>query len=103
MRVTNQALFSMVKLNLGKLTEDLAEANKTVASGKRISELSDDPVGLTQILHIKSDLSNMEQLGRNVTHGKAWLMVIRLKDPSEAEKLLSAADYQKYIEEEAGS
>jgi flagellar hook-associated protein 3 FlgL len=73
MRVANQTIYGMVKQNLGSITEELFKANKVVATGKRITNLSDDPVGLTQTLGIKADLSNMDQLGRNVTFGKSWL------------------------------
>jgi flagellar hook-associated protein 3 FlgL len=73
MRVANQTIYGMVKQNLGNIAEDLYQANKTVATGKRIRNLSDDPVGLTQVLHIKATLSNMDQLGRNITFGKTWL------------------------------
>ncbi|MBW2616276.1 MAG: flagellar hook-associated protein FlgL, partial [Deltaproteobacteria bacterium] len=58
---------------LGNITEELNQANKVVSTGKRISDLSDDPVGLTQALNIRSALSNFEQLGRNITMGKSWL------------------------------
>ena len=73
MRVANQTLYGMVKQSLGKIAEDLYQANRTVATGKRITNLSDDPVGLTQVLHIEATLSNIEQLGRNITFGKTWL------------------------------
>ena len=73
MRVANQTIYGMVKQNLGNIAEDLYQANKTVATGKRITNLSDDPVGLTQVLHIEATLSNMDQLGRNITFGKTWL------------------------------
>jgi flagellar hook-associated protein 3 FlgL len=73
MRVANQTIYGMVKQNLGNITEELFKTNQVVATGKRIQNLSEDPVGLTQALHIKADLSNMEQLGRNVSFGKSWL------------------------------
>jgi flagellar hook-associated protein 3 FlgL len=73
MRVANKTIYDMVKYNLGKITEELNHANKVVSTGKRISDLSDDPVGLTQALNIKSSLSNFEQLGRNITTGNSWL------------------------------
>ncbi|MBW1614830.1 MAG: flagellar hook-associated protein FlgL [Deltaproteobacteria bacterium] len=47
--------------------------SKVVSTGKRINNLSDDPVGLNQVLNIKSTLSNIEQLGRNISLGKSWL------------------------------
>ena len=32
----------------------------------------------------------------------AWIMKIKLKNPSELNSLLSAADYEKFVEEEGG-
>ncbi len=73
MRVSQKIIFDTVKVNLGNLTEDLNRANMVVATQKRILKLSDDPVGLTQALNIKSTLSNIEQLGHNINMGKSWL------------------------------
>jgi flagellar hook-associated protein 3 FlgL len=73
MRVSQKIIFDTVKLNLANLTEDLNRANMVVATQKRILKLSDDPVGLTQALNIKSTLSNIEQMGRNINMGKSWL------------------------------
>lgn len=73
MRVSNTIIYDTIKLRLGKITEELNKANSVVATGKRILKLSDDPVGLTQGLNIKSTLSNIEQMGRNITLGKSWL------------------------------
>jgi flagellar hook-associated protein 3 FlgL len=73
MRVASKTIYDFVKFNLGNITEELSKANKVVSTGKRITELSDDPVGLTQTLYIKSTLSNIEQLERNISFGKSWL------------------------------
>jgi len=73
MRVASKTIYDMIKFNLANITENLYKANKVVATGKRITDLSDDPVGLTQVLNIKSSLSNIEQLGRNISMGKSWL------------------------------
>lgn len=73
MRVASKMVFDAAKYHLGSITENLSEANETVATGKRINDLSDDPVGLTQVLGIRSDLSNIEQMGRNITRGTSWL------------------------------
>lgn len=63
----------MVKFNLSLASEEMNNANRIVSSGKRISDLSDDPVGLTQSLKIKSALSGLDQMGRNISLGKSWL------------------------------
>jgi flagellar hook-associated protein 3 FlgL len=73
MRVANKTIYDTIKFELGNVTEDLYEANKVVATGKRINSLSDDPVGLTQCLNIRSSLSNLEQLERNISTGRNWL------------------------------
>jgi len=73
MRVSNTIIYDTIKLRLSKITEELNKANTIVATGKRILKLSDDPVGLAQGLDIKSTLSNIEQMGRNITLGKSWL------------------------------
>ena len=73
MRVTNKTVYDAVKFNLVNVTEELNRANEVVATTKRINSISDDPVGLTQALNIKSSLSNIEQLNRNIVMGKSWL------------------------------
>ncbi len=73
MRVVNKSVYDAVKLNLARITEVLNKANQVVATTKRINSLSDDPVGLTQVLNIKSFLANINQLGRNISMGKTWL------------------------------
>jgi flagellar hook-associated protein 3 FlgL len=74
MRVASKTIYDTVKFNLANITEELNKANKVVGTGRRIIGLSDDPVGLTQVLNIKSSLSNIEQLRRNMSMGKSWLI-----------------------------
>lgn len=74
MRVASKTIYDAIRFNLGNITEELYKANKVVSTQKRITDLSDDPVGLTQVLNIKSSLSNIEQLGRNINLGKSWLI-----------------------------
>ena len=73
MRVSNKTVYDAVTYNLANITDQLNKANTMVASGKQILNLSDDPVGLTQALNIKSSLASVEQLGRNIAMGKSWL------------------------------
>jgi flagellar hook-associated protein 3 FlgL len=73
MRVASKSVYDAARFNLASIQEQLYKANQVVATGKRISTLSDDPVGLTQSLHVKSALSNLEQLGHNISMGKSWL------------------------------
>jgi flagellar hook-associated protein 3 FlgL len=74
MRVANKSIFEAVKYQLANITEEMHKANKVVATGKRINELSDDPVGMAQGLTIKTALANIEQLERNISLGNSWLV-----------------------------
>ena len=90
MRVTNKSVYDAARFNLANIQEQLYKANQVVATGKRITALSDDPVGLTQSLHVKSALSNLEQLGRNISMGKSWLAASE-SSLSQAQDIISDA------------
>jgi flagellar hook-associated protein 3 FlgL len=74
MRVANKTIYDTVTYNLSNYTQGLNQANEIVSSGKRINNLSDDPVGLTQALNVKSTISNLEQMQRNISTGNSWLV-----------------------------
>ena len=80
----------MVKYNLSQITDEMSRANKVISSGKRITELSDDPVGLVQSLHIRSALSGLEQTGRNISLGESWLSAAE-SSLTEVQTILSNA------------
>ena len=73
MRIANQSIFNAATLQLSTTLEGLYKANQAVSSGKRINTLSDDPVALVQTLSLRSSLSNMDQLERNISTAKNWL------------------------------
>jgi len=73
MRVANRYIFESIKYNLGTISEELSKVNEIATTGKKINNLSDDPVGLTQSLTIQSDLAGIEQMGRNIDFGNSWL------------------------------
>jgi flagellar hook-associated protein 3 FlgL len=73
MRVATKTLFDSVKYNINNSAEALNKANAIVSTGKRITNLSDDPIGLAQALDIKSTLSSLEQIERNIDLGESWL------------------------------
>jgi len=74
MRVATKTMYDLIKFNLAHITDDLNQANKVVATGKRINYLSDDPVGLANALEIKSTIANINQVRRNINMGKSWLL-----------------------------
>jgi glycine cleavage system H protein len=71
----------------------------TVESVKAVSDLF-APVSGT-VTAINDALATAPEQVNKDPHG-AWMITLKVKDPKEAEKLLSAADYEKFVAEEAG-
>lgn len=69
----------------------------TVESVKAVSDLF-APVSGT-VTEINSDLSTSPEKVNSDAHS-AWMVKVALKDPSEVNGLLSAADYEKFVAEE---
>ena len=90
MRVANKIIFDIVKYHLGNSSDNLNNTNEVVATGKRINDLSDDPIGLTQALNIKSNLASLEQMERNISLGNSWLTASD-SALSQAEDIISDA------------
>ncbi len=73
MRIANTMVYNMVRSNLGNITSDLNDATETAITGKRILNLSDDPIGVTKSLGIRSSLDGFEQVERGISLGNTWL------------------------------
>lgn len=73
MRVPNINTYYSATYRLGNLTENLKNANEVMSTQKRINEISDDPLGLSQVLSLKNSIGNLKQIERNVVMGKSWL------------------------------
>ncbi|MFK5954413.1 MAG: flagellar hook-associated protein FlgL [Desulfobacterium sp.] len=73
MRVANTMVYNMVQSNLENSTRALNDAAETAITGKRILALSDDPIGVSQSLGIRSGLDGFEQVERGISLGNTWL------------------------------
>jgi glycine cleavage system H protein len=71
----------------------------TVESVKAVSDLF-APVSGT-VTEVNADLATSPEKVNKDAHG-SWMLKLTLKNPSELDGLLSAADYEKFIAEEAG-
>lgn len=71
----------------------------TVESVKAVSDLF-APVSGT-VTAVNDSLNTAPEQVNKDPHG-AWMIKLKLKDPKEAAKLLSAADYEQFVAEEAG-
>ena len=73
MRVAQKTIYEVNRYQLEKITEELTDTALDVVTGKRINEIKDDPVGLTRVLSLKSNLSDLDQIGKNISTGRTWL------------------------------
>lgn len=70
----------------------------TLGSVESVKAVSDvyAPVG-GEVVEINTTLADAPEKLNADPHGDAWLVKLRLRAPAELEKLMSAADYERYI------
>jgi flagellar hook-associated protein 3 len=90
MRVPNISMYVDSTYRLGKLTSDLHDINEVISTGKRINEISDDPLGLSQVLTLKNSLENLDQIERNLNMGKSWITSVETAMASINDLILDA-------------
>jgi glycine cleavage system H protein len=71
----------------------------SVESVKAVSDLYSPVTG--EVAEVNDELTSAPEKINSDAHG-AWIMRVKLSDPSEVASLLSAADYEKFVAEEAG-
>jgi glycine cleavage system H protein len=96
-----EALGDIVFVELPKVGADLAAGKPfgTVESVKAVSDLYAPASGT--VTEINGDLATSPEKVNTDPHG-SWMMKITLKNSGELDGLLSAADYEKFVAEEAG-
>ena len=71
---------------------------KTLGSVESVKAVSDIYAPVSgEVLEVNDALANTPEKLNEDPHGSAWLVKVRLTDPDEAGKLLSAAEYQQYL------
>jgi len=95
-----ESLGDIVFVDLPKVGAEIVTAKPfgTVESVKAVSDLF-APVSGT-VAAVNEDLATAPEQVNKDAHG-TWLIKIKVKDPSELNALLSAADYEKFVSEEA--
>jgi glycine cleavage system H protein len=93
-------LGDIVYVELPKAGEHVAanESFGTVESVKAVSELHSPVSG--EVTAVNAKLRNNPEMLNADPHGAAWLIQMRLSDRSELEKLMSAEDYEAYVQKE---
>lgn len=70
MRVSNKLMADTVKANLDKLATQIMKTEIKLATGKKINNLSDDPVGISNVLDYRKTISTIDQYQDNINSGK---------------------------------
>lgn len=73
MRVPNISLYDTSKYQLNAITNNLRDANEVISTQKKINNISDDPIGLSQVLDLRLTIDNLNQLDKNIEMGRTWL------------------------------
>lgn len=94
-----QSLGDIVFVELPKVGSDLTSGKSfgTVESVKAVSDLY-APVSGT-VVEVNQELATAPEKVNSDAHS-AWMVKVTLKDPNEANGLLSVADYEKFVAEE---
>ena len=95
------SLGDIVFVELPKVGSEIT-AGKTFGSVESVKAVSDlfAPVTGT-VAEVNEALNTSPEQVNKDAHG-AWMIKVTLKDPGEANQLLSAADYEKFVATESG-
>ena len=79
---------------------DANEELGTIESVKAVSDLFAPVSG--EVIEINEALTDKPELVNTDTYGDGWLLKIRMSDPTELDDLMSAEEYEEFLETEAG-
>ena len=96
-----ESLGDIVFVDLPKVGTEIT-AGKTFGTVESVKAVSDlyAPVSGT-VTGVNAELATAPEKVNKDAHG-AWMLKIKVKDPAELNALLSSADYEKFVSEEAG-
>lgn len=96
-----ESLGDIVFVEVPKVGAELTagETFGTVESVKAVSDLFAPASGT--VTEVNGDLATSPEKVNKDPHG-SWMLKMTLKNPGELDALLSAADYEKFVAEEAG-
>lgn len=75
MRITNNMMTNMLLSNLSTNLENMARLQEINSDGRRVHRPSDDPVAISSILKLKTDLGELDQYEKNIKDALSWYEV----------------------------
>jgi glycine cleavage system H protein len=82
-------------------TFEASEPFGSVESVKAVSEVFCPLAG--EVIEVNSKLEQTPELVNQSPHQKAWMIKLRVGNPDELDELLSAEEYEEYLQELASS
>jgi len=94
-------LGDVVFLELPEVGRTLAKGDQfgTVESVKAVSELYSPVSG--EVVEVNTALAAKPEAINEDPHGDAWMIVVRLSDPSSLDDLMDAKAYEAFVDSEA--
>ncbi len=94
------ALGDVVFLELPEEGMDLKQGDifGVVESVKAVSDIYAPVSG--KVVEVNKDLVDQPEIINEDPYGEAWMIRLEIEDPSELDELLTAEEYEKFLEEE---
>ena len=73
MRVTHKLLYDSITYNLQRNQDSLYRTSEQLVAGKRIINLSDDPVGSARLVNLKKSVARIDQFESNNSVAESYL------------------------------
>jgi len=75
------------------------EPHQTIGVIESVKAVSDvySPVS-GEVVEVNKELDGSPDLANQDPHGKGWIIRLKIKNKSEIEELMSASDYEKFLE-----
>ena len=73
MRITNNMLISNMMLSLSNNLNRTQKYQEQLATGKKISLPSDDPIVASKSLKLRTDVAEIQQYKRNTDDATSWM------------------------------
>ncbi len=67
-----------------------------IESVKAVSDVYAPVAG--EVIEVNQELNDSPELVNEDPHGKGWIAKLKVKDASDLEKLMSASEYEKFLE-----
>ena len=92
MRVTNSMIINNLMRNLNKNLNRMEKTQRSLSSGKKFVNPSDDPIGVSRSLRLNTEVATMNQYKRNADDVLSWLSTTEMAASNITEVLKRAKE-----------